>query len=430
GAITATFLLLFYFPVPSVGNTAIFLFGLYAFLSAFNIKFRKALGDILNEKYVLRILFGYVFVIVLGFLYVLGHGTYEFSILRANFLTLFIVATGFLLYTFINKDVDLKDRERLILKLFIIVFLIQSIIQTAAFIFPAVKSFVNTFQKEDVAEKDYGGIRALALTGNPFFALASGYGLVFIFFIRYIIISKEYFSLKNSLYFILLFVGSFYAGRTAFIGVLFAIFYLVLSQGKRFRKIYEFLKLLCLTGVFTTLIYLFFLPTAVRDIVDNKLLPFAFELYYNYNETGSFSTSSTDALKEMYFPVRYETFLFGDAMFVDINGSYYMHTDAGYMRYLLFYGVFGSIFILLYTYFLYFKIPMGLITRNIRKKNGERFTDDLFFFLLVFAYLLTLHYKGVALLGTPLVQVMVIWVGISYVQSLKHVEDSSFRNIS
>ena len=53
------------------------------------------------------------------------------------------------------------------------------------------KLLVHFFQKVDVAEKNYGGIRALGLTGNPFFDLAAGYGFILILYFYS-------FTLKNS----------------------------------------------------------------------------------------------------------------------------------------------------------------------------------------------------------------------------------------
>nr|WP_227575029.1 hypothetical protein [Acinetobacter baumannii] len=57
----------------------------------------------------------------------------------------------------------------------------------------------------------------------------------------------------------------------------------------------------------------------------------------NYINEGSFASTSTDALQNMYFPLTEQQYLIGDGRYMD-GESYYMATDAGYMRFTLFYG--------------------------------------------------------------------------------------------
>ena len=41
----------------------------------------------------------------------------------------------------------------------------------------------------------------------------------------------------------------------------------------------------------------------------------------------------------------FDTLIFGDGKYLNGDGSYYMHTDAGYMRGMLYFGVIGLVFL-------------------------------------------------------------------------------------
>lgn len=49
--------------------------------------------------------------------------------------------------------------------------------------------------------------------------------------------------------------------------------------------------------------------------------------------------SATHMVEDMYYMPKTDTFLFGDGMYTNSNGSYYGHTDAGFMRLLLYGGI-------------------------------------------------------------------------------------------
>ena len=78
-------------------------------------------------------------------------------------------------------------------------------------------------------------------------------------------------------------------------------------------------------------------------------------MFFNFFENGSIGTSSSEVLQTMYFQVSEKTFFLGDGYWINPNGfGYYMGTDAGYMRHILYYGLFPSLFLyLLYIYGFY-----------------------------------------------------------------------------
>lgn len=95
----------------------------------------------------------------------------------------------------------------------------------------------------------------------------------------------------------------------------------------------------------------------------------AFELVISFIEEGEFSSTSTNILFErMYFVPDIKAFLIGDGLYTDpLTGAYYMGTDVGFLRAIMFYGIIPTL--LMYTAVL---IPViGLYNRlkgSIRRK--------------------------------------------------------------
>lgn len=109
---------------------------------------------------------------------------------------------------------------------------------------------------------------------------------------------------------------------------------------------------------------------------------FAFESIINFTQTGKATTRTSEVLfGSMYFPLDLSTFIFGDGYYTSINGGYYMGTDAGYMRNILFFGILGLI--LLFSFQILF----------LNWKNK----DTKFLNVLILIYILLVHVKGEAL---------------------------------
>ncbi|MDA0155590.1 hypothetical protein OH460_25045 [Vibrio sp. Makdt] len=129
---------------------------------------------------------------------------------------------------------------------------------------------------------------------------------------------------------------------------------------------------------------------SVYSIISNQalldssfILRWALEPIINYINLGEFSTSSSDTLSSFYFYPGDQTFYFGDWQYVNKDGSYYYHVDAGYMRVMLFMGIiYSSIY---YTIW----ISMNLAIMNkLHYRNAKVFV--IFFIITMFL----LHYKG------------------------------------
>ena len=418
-SIVLGFFVVFNFPVPFMYNSAIVAVVISIFIYLLNWgnnKSVKKLRIVLRSKYLWSIIALYLVLLLYSITTTSLHQTYDYTIIKANILTLLIVLITFFIYPIIDTYF-IKDKNNLdsVLKYLLILFLLQSIIQITAFIFPSFADLVHFFQKVDVAKKDYGGIRALGLTGNPFFDLAAGYGFILILYF-YSFTLKNLNIFLNSALFLLLFIGSFFAGRTAFVGLGIGVLYYLFFTSDFFKRLFYLSKFLIMGLGIIFVLYLL-IPENVKDIVENNLLPFAFEFVYNYMENKELTTKSSELLNNMYFPISNMTFIFGDGKYVNQDGSYYMHTDSGYMRNTLFYGFMGVLFMVFGQLYL-FKKPF-LIIKKSSGTGGIYNLKHFFLFFSLFFYMLVLHYKGEVLLYMPLLQSLIVFLALSIVFSKK-----------
>jgi len=417
------FFLTFNFPIPIVYNSAVLTIFIATALYLCRPKLLNEVFHVFRNKFVVRLVIICLILIMISFLPGLLHFTFDFTIIKGYILFFFLLLSSIYVYPILILNVENSEIFDHVLYLLITVFFIQSCIEIFAFVNPEIKRLVEFFQKESVSAKDMGGIRALALTGNPFFDLAAGFGLIFIVFIYSLLNKKsnsDFFSLKSSLIFLTLFIGSFFAGRTAFVGLAIALGLYFISFGSRVRKFWNFMRLLLFISVGAFVLYQIVLPDETKDIVENQLLPYAFEAVYAYMDGGDASTKSGEVLEEMYFPISLLTFFIGDGHYTGDDGNYYMHTDAGIMRNVLFYGIFGLTFIF-FGHLFYFFQPFKKVIYQLHNRLTIRDINDFIFFMFVLIYTFILQYKGEVLLYMPIIQVMLFYICFAFVNKSKEV---------
>ncbi|WP_142129546.1 hypothetical protein [Bacillus sp. SLBN-3] len=256
---------------------------------------------------------------------------------------------------------------------------------------PEINNILNYFRYEDAllrGQEGYGGLRGLGVSGSAFYGLAIAYGLIYIYLISNFknLISSKYLIL---LIFPLLLFGGLSAGRTSYLGIILSFLFIVRFLSKKkfgIRKININMKGIL---VMYLLISIIFVSIPLSNIISEdinlkvtKLTDYGFQMFYNFQKTGEFSTSSTDVLANMYFDIDdTSTYLYGKGLYTNSDGSYYMHTDAGYMRNVLYFGI-GGILLLLFYQILFFEWSI--------KQNLLRNFICILFILIV-------HYKGDAL---------------------------------
>lgn len=141
-------------------------------------------------------------------------------------------------------------------------------------------------------------------------------------------------------------------GRTASVGAAIALFYFIIYifySGTYDIRIMKYLNsgaIVIICGVIIC-IGLYNVNPEFR-----KLLRFGFEAFFNYFENGTFETNSTNMLSEgMIFPDNFKTWIIGDGYMASGSNDpyytgpsdygFYMNTDAGYSRFIFYFGLVG-----------------------------------------------------------------------------------------
>lgn len=227
----------------------------------------------------------------------------------------------------------------------------------------------------------------VALSKNYDFSLLQSFGMFFLVskFLRGKIVVLDYFKIFLIVFSVII------SGRTGFIGLGFATM-VFLFKTIRYKIFINFMKkavvvLAMIYGLYNASAYV--IPEIYNSVNDN-LLPWAFEFYYNYLETGEFSTDSSDQLNEShYYALSDKTIVYGEGKYVREDGFYYGLTDAGYMRQTMYFGVLGILmFFIIYLRIAYihftrlsvnynFIIPSFSILLFIAHYKGDVFTNSL-----------------------------------------------------
>lgn len=130
-----------------------------------------------------------------------------------------------------------------------------------------------------------------------------------------------------------------------------------------------------------------------------------FEVFINYHDGKGFQADSLSRLEEMYFIPSIKTLVFGDGYYSDpVTGLYYMRTDVGFMRLILFIGIFGTI----YSYWLYIR---NLI--RLKKSMISNITNLIAMLILSFVIF---EFKG---------EVLVIYLPISFTLLVANIMDNN-----
>ena len=182
-----------------------------------------------------------------------------------------------------------------------------------------------------------------------------------------IVIRKNETKQKNTYLFLimLLLIGNMFYGRTGLVVSLVCIggvFFSELVKGH-----IKFIIPLIISG-FVGVILLLVLKERIPKI--NGWFNWAFSAFYNLFTKGQFrdNTGSVGVLLDrMYWLPSWNTLLVGDGYY-NLNDSYYMHTDSGIMRLILYYGIINYLlgwFAVMFVIQTLIK-KMGMLTRKTK----------------------------------------------------------------
>ncbi|ATG15698.1 hypothetical protein CO695_05020 [Providencia alcalifaciens] len=191
----------------------------------------------------------------------------------------------------------------------------------------------------------YDGFRGLGLAASLTYDLAVFLSISLIL-LSYLFINAFIGIKKMFFFWLVIFFAICITGRTGLLGASFSLLMLITLSRENINRI---LKLFFYSALFflTLIILLDFLSPKTFDTLSSILTKYTFEFISNINNSGKIETESSNVLKNMYFPISENTFLWGDGMWLDpLGDGYYMHTDAGYMRTILYGGIVNSILII------------------------------------------------------------------------------------
>lgn len=170
------------------------------------------------------------------------------------------------------------------------------------------------------------------------------------------VVNKNY---LTSLFFAL--IGNAFYGRAgllvSLLMVAIGVLYLVVVY-KQYKLFYSIIGSIVLLFLFITLLSNF-------NGTISSWYNWAMEPFISLFETGEIETASTNQLWDMWFIPDLKTIFLGDGYYSSPSHSgYYMETDVGYLRPLLFFGLFFTVI----YYLLPFTLSFNLVNNNKENK--------------------------------------------------------------
>lgn len=276
----------------------------------------------------------------------------------------------------------LKMKKGNVLNILVSAYILQACIQLISFVSPAIWSILNRFRTNNVISLS-GSIRGMSLDRYDYFNLACGYCLIYIILVfRWNTWNINTYWKKLAGY-ILLIYGGLASARTSMV-------IMALSVGAYITK--EFFcksKIRRRNNIVTILLFIAVVSAGVFFMLKyyrpaQAMFDFLFIHIINYIENRELTNPSTQQLfGEMYFSIPLITLFMGDGHFLNEHGGYYKHTDAGYMRMILYGGVFISILLLVFQ----------LMFLDNRLISRERKLEKFFIVFMI----LILNIKGIVI---------------------------------
>ncbi len=370
----------------SVQQNLFLLFVLGYFTVNFNVVYKLFLRQTIQVRRYISLFILCYFIYFLFIIFApIFHQTYDFyyySKFVSNTIWMLAVMTVFI---FIAKNFQQENACRIYMEYYVKVTVLYILISYVFLFVPAVKEFwlgliqQNSTKISFMEQARYITRWGLAgFSGYPFTIVTT---FAFIFQIH--LINKTRVNLKNIIILLILFTGNVLYGRigmvASFLCAFVWIFYSVVALRK--LKIFMYFFIMLALAV-STLIYYYFTSPEFAMMFDWAISPFV-----NLVTTGEMNNGSVESLRHMYFMPSDETLLLGDGKYM-VDGHYYMRTDAGFMRLMLYSGIFSQVFLYGGVLFLLYS---GY--KNLKWENKKIAFLTIMFFLGSF---LVFEYKGEA----------------------------------
>ncbi|MDR0732859.1 MAG: hypothetical protein LBF08_02180 [Dysgonamonadaceae bacterium] len=416
------FLIVFNFHVPAIHYSCTVA---VIFCVLYGVMFKRAsLFTYFAYRHCFTILFWTFLMVVINVVISALHERFSIDVIKR------FVVQGYMLCCLVFALPFLIDKKAAAFKDAIAVicgaFALQGLIHLLGFFISPMGEFLFSLHSKALQDAAFDTTRNIdrfrfySLTGSPFFELPAAYGVACILFFRMQLMPGQK-HLKGATAFlvmVLLILGIALSGRTGFIGLGLGVLLYVVFNWRNFSLMGRHIVRISGGLALLTVIFYTTLTPQQKDDFTNQLLPFALEAYYEWEITGELATASTDDLiKEHYYPLDTETILWGRGGNSD-SGIGFRHTDAGYMNSVMFGGVFYVLLLAFYQY-LYFRQPMRL-SRRLQSREGK---INFFCFFILFAHMFILEYKGNALGTQHITEVLLLYIGFSFLIEQYALED-------
>jgi hypothetical protein len=215
--------------------------------------------------------------------------------------------------------------------------------------------FLTDFHEKFEYYANYG-LRGFGLAYSVGGFLSAIQGIILLIIVYLFLKKKVNFFISYCLYMLVL-SSIVLTGKSGFSGVIFSLLFLIIYLlWSVFLKPTMFFK----PFLFFCLLVISFC-IGLMQVKDNTTFSKqAFEFFHSQSSSFVESTRTTDILiNKMHFMVSDWTFFFGDGRLIEEDGRSYKHTDAGYMRQILLYGIPGLLIVLSFYFY-----PMCLVFRK------------------------------------------------------------------
>ena len=405
------FCYIFAFYVFNISISILISLPLFA-LALLKTAFLRSIIDVIKSRYIYNITIAWFVLLLFSVLYPAIFQTYDLSLFKIVVMQAVHIIAAIPVLAYIKYK---RKKFEYVEKTYVSIFLLQTLIQLLVINSPSLAEAIRSFNKfdPDVITGIGSNVRGVALSAATTYHLSLVYGICFILYVKNYISQKV--SIVNVIIGLLIFVGIFFTGRTAFVGVLFAIAAYFLSIHTSIKLKIKLLFLVPLV-ILLCVILISICSPKFYELLNKNVLPYAFEFYYSLENSNSMETASTNVLKSMWqSDLNFYELLLGSGQYTDpITGRYYMSVDPGILRHLLFMGIIGYSAIVIYQLLL---LPVYRMDKQTRYYYG-----------VILLYLFVMEFKAVTIGINKFTLSTCLLLSYCYLE-LKHEKNSIHNRI-
>ena len=356
-----------FFPFITVQGSIVMYAWAYAFpmlYIALNINYLKRIFSIISSSEILVPIISILLLSCFSILIPVTYGTSDLTYLTGAIMTMIKIMIRMLFVVLvILKHVPNATKETY-MKYFIFSCCLYILGTIIMLVVPQIKDVFYNLVKESELSKEL----ALDSRYNTRYGWGGFSGFEYTFKCVIAIIFNNYLiekNIKNTKIWwmlsvtVVLLIGTLFYGRIGFLVAMLVMLALCVRLLKKRPKI----LLIAIIGVVGAAIGLLVLQA--RNETIRAWFEWAFDLFLTFFETGKLETGSSNVLLDrMLFIPEIKTILMGDGMYSTATG-YYMETDSGLMRPLLFGGI---VFALLRYFSFYILLAISIIKNKVCKE--------------------------------------------------------------